>query len=698
MHCRRKTPFWGLVLCIVFCGVFLDAQVERPRESANHSHGQGYLMQLLQVLTMENSTDLAKNHSRELIPLLLDKVACPQKDQAAQLCHPCLEPGDLALIAGVDMDGYPSEEMFHRISIVLLYYLLYPKDLCISKTHISDANYGYYIQGILNLRKSEGSSYLSHKEMEDILTTTQQHFQIPQGIQCVDIRVLEQECGVQHIIGADENNLPRLSAAILTLSLKGVSVCKSHLPTLDFFTEYIFHTLNRTNDLHATEIEELLRKLKSGSSCEENGHVHSSRRKRRHLGLPNNQASPMQSNKHNSSNVHEEQTSDWEQACFSANDLVKIVLQKSDSTISKEDFLKMSPVIIQQQLSCPCKNAKHSHAKPAPTTLERYGYSTIAVIILTVGSMFGTTLILFSSCEENYKLILQMFVGLAVGTLSGDALLHLIPQILGLHSHDTSEGGQLDEDKDYVWKLLGMIGGIHVFFLIEKLFFLLASTGQGLSFVNGHLGHSHDVAIESELSGQSGRVKSTSTIQLRSPEDSEGVDIPVANITPANISAIRERKGISLLAIMVLVGDSLHNFADGMVLGAAFSSSTETGVATTVAILCHEIPHEMGDFAVLLNTGLSAKIAFFMNFLSALTAFIGLYIGLSVSSDPSVQNWIFTVTAGMFLYLSLVEMLPEMTHIQTSRPWLMFLLQNIGLILGWLCLLLLAIYEHKIKL
>ncbi|XP_034026651.1 zinc transporter ZIP12-like isoform X2 [Thalassophryne amazonica] len=301
--------------------------------------------------------------------------------------------------------------------------------------------------------------------------------------------------------------------------------------------------------------------------------------------------------------------------------------------------------------------------------------------------MLGICLIFFNSCKETYNLILQLFVGLAVGTLSGDALLHLIPQLLGLHDDSHAAVEHYTEEKWYLWKMLGMIAGIYGFFLTERIFSFVVPA-------HSHC-HSSNLPLELRCSGQTQRGKSISTIQLGPIEDMECTEISPED--PHVRSPSHQRQGIPLLAVMVIVGDSLHNFADGLVVGAAFSSSAEAGMTTTIAILCHEIPHEMGDFAVLLSSGLSTKIAVLMNFLSALTAFMGLYIGLFVSAEIEVQQWIFSVTAGIFLYLSLVEMLPEMSRVKTDRPCLMFLLQNLGLLMGWTCLLLLALFEHELE-
>ncbi|XP_052551293.1 zinc transporter ZIP12 isoform X5 [Tympanuchus pallidicinctus] len=642
-----KHPAIGVVCSAFLLSVLIaEGQLgEEHGQDGSSAPNRSYLMEVLRLLSADNP-ELHTNHPRELVRMVLERAECPQRIYGMQEdCNLCLEPDAMLLIAGGGLEDHLSEEVFERISLVLLYYILHHRDVCSSKLNLSNKDYKFYLKSMLNLRHDEDCYYFSRNETEDILAAVKKHFKTPET-QCVDVSTLEKTADIMDRDGADENTLPRLAALIITLALQGVCMGKASLPSPEFFIKYIFNSLNSTTELQVAELEQLLNVLTARKPCTVNGQFQSY--KRRYYGMTSTgtgaRSSPVKASytedylkdyyKDRGSNT------DWDQVCFSADELVNIFLKNSSSSISKEHFKQMSPAIVQQLLSCSCQLPESKQTKLPPTTLEKYGYSTVAVLLITVGSMFGTSLILFNSCQEIYTLILQLFVGLAVGTLSGDALLHLIPQTLGLHKHEAQEVEHFYEGKEYIWKLLGIIGGIHGFFLIEKCFFLLVTPRE-----------------------------------QRSPEDSESSEVP-----PGNKVISTKNNRISLLAIMVLVGDSLHNFADGLVIGAAFSSSTETG-----------------DFAVLLSTGLPMKIAILMNFISALTAFLGLYIGLSVSTDPCIQNWIFTVTAGMFLYLSLAEMLPEMTHIQTRRPWLMFLLQNLGLLLGWLCLLLLAIYEQKIK-
>jgi len=111
---------------------------------------------------------------------------------------------------------------------------------------------------------------------------------------------------------------------------------------------------------------------------------------------------------------------------------------------------------------------------------------------------------------------------------------------------------------------------------------------------------------------------------------------------------------------MNLVGDSIHNFIDGLVIAGAFLVNWQLGMATTLAIAVHEIPQEISDFGVLLHAGFKYKTALVINYLVALTVVLGGFIGyFFLSFSGNVLPYILPIAAGGFVYISASDLIPE---------------------------------------
>lgn len=143
-------------------------------------------------------------------------------------------------------------------------------------------------------------------------------------------------------------------------------------------------------------------------------------------------------------------------------------------------------------------------------------------------------------------------------------------------------------------------------------------------------------------------------------------------------------------AFMNLVGDGLHNFIDGAVIAGSYLISVPLGFATTIAVVLHEIPQEIGDFGILMHAGLQKSKVILLNFASALTAVLGavVVLGLGISSD-TVLNVLAPFTVGGFLYIAGTDLIPELHKETNPVSSLIQLLSFIGGIAVMLALLLL---------
>jgi zinc and cadmium transporter len=114
-------------------------------------------------------------------------------------------------------------------------------------------------------------------------------------------------------------------------------------------------------------------------------------------------------------------------------------------------------------------------------------------------------------------------------------------------------------------------------------------------------------------------------------------------------------------ASLVLVGDAFHNFVDGAMIGAAVLTSLPLGVSTAIAVATHEVPQEVGDFAVLLHAGYSRRRALLLNVLSGVSAIAGAALAvLLVDATPAMKPYLLCIAAASFMYIAMADLIPDL--------------------------------------
>ncbi|GAB5570239.1 metal cation symporter ZIP14 isoform X1 [Prionailurus iriomotensis] len=339
---------------------------------------------------------------------------------------------------------------------------------------------------------------------------------------------------------------------------------------------------------------------------------------------------------------------------------------------------------------------------------EVWGYGLLCVTVISLCSLMGASVVPFMK-KTFYKRLLLYFIALAIGTLYSNALFQLIPEAFGFNPLEDY----------YVSKSAVVFGGFYLFFFTEKILKMLLKQKN-----EHHHGHSHyaSESLPSKKDQEEGVTEKlqngdldhmipqhcSSELDGKAPMMDEKVIVGSLSVQDlqASQSACYWLKGvrysdIGTLAWMITLSDGLHNFIDGLAIGASFTVSVFQGISTSVAILCEEFPHELGDFVILLNAGMSIQQALFFNFLSACCCYVGLAFGILAGSHFSA-NWIFALAGGMFLYIALADMFPEMNEVcqedeRNGSILIPFVIQNLGLLTGFTIMLVLTMYSGQIQ-
>ena len=293
-------------------------------------------------------------------------------------------------------------------------------------------------------------------------------------------------------------------------------------------------------------------------------------------------------------------------SCQTAASLQRVVaLIHNDNTTKlplNDAVIDLCPVLLSQSKDPVCSKNGLRGTPPSQTknsSLVVWGMAFLCVTVISLTSLVGVIIVPFLN-KASYLNVLNLFEGLAVGSLVGSSIFHLIPQAFDLTISPNKH--------EYLWKALVIFFGIYLFYWSERIMNLISNsqepqkTHESCELRNG------DPIADTEVHTLEQRLRTVS-------------DVIAAGHTHAHEHAhlTDGKKKIATVAWMIIFGDGLHNFIDGLSIGAAFNESILTGISICVAVVCEEFPHELGDFAVLIASGMSIKQAVSFNFLSACT-------------------------------------------------------------------------------
>lgn len=279
---------------------------------------------------------------------------------------------------------------------------------------------------------------------------------------------------------------------------------------------------------------------------------------------------------------------------------------------------------------------------------------------------------------------LKVLLAFGSGGLLGDAFLHLIPHAQpassGSHSHSHSHGSGGHSHEPHDMSVGGwVLAGIIAFLVVEKVVRIIRGEDG-----HGH-GHSHGPPAKSTKAKHSDDESDDSCTSKKSSDEKK------------DISHLDDHKheGIKVAAYLNLVADFAHNFTDGLAIGASFIAGTTVGIVTMVTVLVHEIPHEIGDFAILIQSGYSKRKAMGIQLITAIGALSGCALSLWVAdpealADSAASSWILPFTAGGFIYIATVSVIPELLEQSSTAQSLR---EIFAIFAGIFMMYLIAMYE-----